>query len=123
MLQPYPEKEIMSVSYTVKDTFQKTVQYDQGDVEANIQFYIVGFNLPKNTLVSFECDNTDTKPQIVLPPTPATNTSSFLAGLMTLVPENFSAGITFKVEFPKGVKPDPDAVIQFVASYILPPQD
>lgn len=76
-------------------TWTKTINYDQGTVASDILFQIVCTNVALNSKVAFSCGQAGPTPPINLPPTTVTNSASFIAGVLSSVPANFQADISY----------------------------
>jgi hypothetical protein len=97
--------------------YKNHIHYEQGIEAANIQFSLICKNLPIGTVVGFKSDTPGPQPPILLPPTTVISSPSFITGMISFVPANYSCDITYYAEFNK--QPPSDASITLQAAYII----
>ena len=90
--------------------------YQQGTESGLIQFSLICRNVPVGSTIGFSSDKPGPNPPIYLSPTTVSSSPSFVTGMVSEVPANYEAEITYYVIFSQ--TPPPDASIQLQAAYI-----
>jgi len=90
--------------------------YEQGYEGYRVQFTLSCHHIPLESTVGFRSDKLGPTPPIFLSPTPVSISPRFVTGIVSEVPANYSAEITYYVAFSQ--KPPADASIVFQAAII-----
>jgi hypothetical protein len=103
-------------------TWTKTVNYEQGTTASDIYFQIVCSNVPVNSQVAFSCGEAGPTPPINLPKTTVTNGASFIVGMQSSVPANFTGDISYSY-WSNGIAPTAGFSITIQAMLPSTPND
>jgi hypothetical protein len=95
-----------------------TVPYEQGSQADLVQFALICENAPLGTKVSLTSSNPESQPPIEIQPVTVTLFPSFIIGMASNVPANFSTLLTYCYTLPEGKEPPPDFSITVRASII-----
>ncbi|WP_306951010.1 hypothetical protein [Streptomyces sp. B4I13] len=76
---------------------ERSVLYEQGDLEHMVYVLIRAENIPIGCEIEFHCGSEGPQPLLSLPRTTVTNASSFVAGVYSMIPAGFSSYITYNL--------------------------
>jgi len=96
--------------------FKFDVNYDQGSEAAEVQFSLICTNVPLGSTVGFSSNTSGPNPPIVLPPTKVITYPSFIVGMLSYVPANYTAVITVAGDFSE--PPPANTSIDLQAAYV-----
>lgn len=91
--------------------------YQQGPSWGRVQFSLICYKIPIGSTVGFSSGKPGPMPPINLYPTIVTSSPSFVTGMVSDVPADYDAEITYYVIFSQA--PPADASIQLQAAYIV----
>lgn len=100
-------------------TFVQSVQYDQGNLSGAMSVLITCTNVPVGASVAFSAGTPGPVPLVNLPPTQVTNAGSFVVGVSTNIPANWSSELTYSY-WGNGTTPLPGWSIAMSVIYIVP---
>jgi len=79
--------------------YEDSVLFDMGDEAAQVTFTLLCQNIPQGTTIGFSCGSPGPNPPIYLPPTKVETYPVFTTGIVSDVPANFEAMITYWANF------------------------
>jgi hypothetical protein len=86
--------------------FKFDVNYVQGAEAAEMQFSLICENVPFGSTVGFSSNTPGPNPPINLPPTMVVTYPTFIVGILSYVPENYTAVITITGNFSEPLSPN-----------------
>lgn len=100
---------------------QYTIAYSQGTVAHEVYVTLTAQNVPNGCQIAFECGTAGPEPLLVLEQT-TVNNPSFVAGVYSQIPANFSSSITYQL-WTNGKTLPPNASLTLNAIYVQNPGD
>jgi hypothetical protein len=100
-------------------TFTQNVNYDQGTQGGAMSVLITCTNVPVGAQVSFSSGTPGPTPPVNLPQTTVTNAGSFIAGVSTTIPANWTSNISYSY-WANGTTPLPGWSIALSVVYFVP---
>lgn len=110
----------IGVVNAVTPTVSFSLDYDQGDMSAQMLFMLKCTNLPVNTLVSLSAGAPGPTPAIYIPPTPVATSPNFMVGISCWVPANYKSKIYANIQAPSGGTIPDGAKVELQVAYAAP---